>query len=100
MAINGFYGKRGWKLWPLLTEPSISSALTIFGQIATLPAEQRVQLFRFAWDLVMSAFGTRQTLYERFFFGDPARFATTFYHRYDREACAQMVRRFLDSEQR
>nr|WP_227456724.1 4-hydroxyphenylacetate 3-hydroxylase C-terminal domain-containing protein [Geobacillus sp. C56-T3] len=54
----------------------------------------------FSWDLAMSAFGTRQTLYERFFFGDPARFATTFYHRYDREACAEIVRQFLDSEQR
>ena len=33
--------------------------------------EDRVRLFRLAWDLTMSAFGTRQTLYERFFFGDP-----------------------------
>ncbi|WMJ18267.1 4-hydroxyphenylacetate 3-hydroxylase C-terminal domain-containing protein [Geobacillus proteiniphilus] len=57
------------------------------------------QPISFAWDMAMSAFGTRQTLYERFFFGDPARFATTFYHRYDREACAQIVRQFLDSEQ-
>ncbi len=88
----------------LPTEADFSSPLRPdlerYLQAATLPAEQRVQLFRFAWDLAMSAFGTRQTLYERFFFGDPARFATTFYHRYDREACAQMVRRFLDSEQR
>ena len=35
--------------------------------------EARVKLFRLAWDLTMSPFGTRQTLYERFFFGDPER---------------------------
>lgn len=31
--------------------------------------EERVKKFRLAWDLTMSSFGTRQTLYERFFFG-------------------------------
>ncbi|AGE22740.1 MULTISPECIES: 4-hydroxyphenylacetate 3-monooxygenase, oxygenase component [Geobacillus] len=87
----------------LPTEADFSSPLRPdldrYLQAAMLPAEQRVRLFRFAWDMAMSAFGTRQTLYERFFFGDPARFATTFYHRYDREACAEIVRQFLDSEQ-
>ncbi len=34
-------------------------------------AEDRVMLFRIVWDLCMSPFGTRQTHYERFFFGDP-----------------------------
>ena len=38
-------------------------------------ARDRVALYRLAWDAVGSAFGGRQTLYERFFFGDPVRMA-------------------------
>lgn len=36
-------------------------------QSATKPAYDRVKIFRLAWDLSMSAFGTRQTQYERYF---------------------------------
>jgi 4-hydroxyphenylacetate 3-monooxygenase len=35
------------------------------------PAKDRVKLFRLAWDLAGSAFGSRQVLYERFFASDP-----------------------------
>jgi 4-hydroxyphenylacetate 3-monooxygenase len=34
-------------------------------------AEERVKLFRLAWDVAGSAFGSRQELYERFFASDP-----------------------------
>jgi len=36
-----------------------------------LGAEERVRLFRLAWDVAGSAFGSRQVLYERFFASDP-----------------------------
>lgn len=49
-------------------------------QAANGDAYERVKLFRLAWDVCMSAFGTRQTLYERFFFGDPVRMAGALYH--------------------
>lgn len=39
-------------------------------------AEERVALYRLAWDVAGSAFGGRQVLYERFFFGDPIRMAS------------------------
>jgi 4-hydroxyphenylacetate 3-monooxygenase len=67
-------------------------------QAATLSANERVQLFRLAWDMTMSAFGTRQTLYERFFFGDPVKFSVTFYNSYDQTKCVEMVRQFLGSD--
>jgi 4-hydroxyphenylacetate 3-monooxygenase len=67
-------------------------------QAATLSANERVQLFRLAWDMTMSAFGTRQTLYERFFFGDPVKFSVTFYNSYDKTKCVEMVWQFLDSD--
>src|SRR5437016_4342180 len=34
-------------------------------------AKERVKLFRLAWDVAGSAFGSRQVLYERFFASDP-----------------------------
>ncbi len=36
-------------------------------QAKSRDAEDRIKLFRLAWDLTMSPFGTRETLYERFF---------------------------------
>ena len=39
-------------------------------------AKDRVALYRLAWDVAGSAFGGRQVLYERFFFGDPVRMAS------------------------
>jgi 4-hydroxyphenylacetate 3-monooxygenase len=42
-------------------------------QAARADAFDRIPLFRLAWDATLSAFGSRQVLYERFFFGDPVR---------------------------
>jgi len=37
----------------------------------TASARERVKLFRLAWDIAGSSFGSRQVLYERFFASDP-----------------------------
>ncbi|MBA2175698.1 4-hydroxyphenylacetate 3-monooxygenase, oxygenase component [Halobacillus locisalis] len=57
--------------------------------------EEKVALFRLAWDLTMSGFGTRQTLYERFFFGDPIRLQQTIYHTFDNEGPITLADQFL-----
>ena len=57
--------------------------------------EKRVKKFRLAWDLTMSSFGTRQTLYERFFFGDPVRLSSILYQSYNREQFVKQVEDFL-----
>jgi 4-hydroxyphenylacetate 3-monooxygenase len=44
-------------------------------QAARADAFDRIPIFRLAWDTALSAFGSRQVLYERFFFGDPVRMA-------------------------
>jgi 4-hydroxyphenylacetate 3-monooxygenase len=44
-------------------------------QAARAEAFDRIPLFRLAWDASLSAFASRQVLYERFFFGDPVRMA-------------------------
>ena len=62
----------------------------------TASALDRIKLFHLAWDLSCSAFGARQTHYERHFAGDPVTSALVMYNRYDRKPVEQMVRRFLD----
>lgn len=57
--------------------------------------EERVKKFRLAWDLTMSSFGTRQTLYERYFFGDPVRLSSMLYQSYNRENLVKRVEDFL-----
>ena len=64
----------------------------------TATAEERIRLFRLAWDVSCSAFGGRQTLYERYFGGDVTRNAALLYQIYDRSAAQNMVQEFLDWE--
>ena len=64
-------------------------------QGANSSAEQRVALFRLAWDMSISAFGGRQSHYELFFFGDPPRMKQALYGVYDRRACVERVNAFV-----
>ncbi len=57
---------------------------------------ERVQLFRLAWDLTMSAFGSRQTHYEYYFFGDPVRMGMAYFEKFDKEPYKQRVREYLN----
>ncbi len=65
-------------------------------QSAALTGPERVRLFRLAWDLSVSSFAGRQTLYEYFFFGDPVRMAGALLKATDREPYKARVRSFLD----
>ena len=64
----------------------------------TASAEERVRLFRLAWDTCCSAFGSRQMLYERFFQGDVYRNVVLLNSLYDKEPATEFVRKFLHSE--
>jgi 4-hydroxyphenylacetate 3-monooxygenase len=64
-------------------------------QAARADALERIPLFRLAWDTAVSAFGSRQVLYERFFFGDPVRMAGALFQSHDRKPYMEMVREFL-----
>nr|WP_279401440.1 4-hydroxyphenylacetate 3-monooxygenase, oxygenase component [Piscibacillus salipiscarius] len=59
---------------------------------------ERVQIFRLAWDLTMSAFGSRQTHYEYYFFGDPVKMGMAYFDQYDKEKYKDMVKDFLKRE--
>lgn len=76
----------------------IGPDLELYLQGANSNALDRVRVFRMAWDICMSAFGTRQSLYERFFFGDPVKMTSNLYHSYNRDQCLKLVDDFLKSE--
>ena len=59
-------------------------------------AEERVRIFRLAWDTCCSAFGARQVLYERFFQGDVFRNTVLLDTLYDKEPATAWVRGFLE----
>ena len=52
-------------------------------QGASIDAREKVRLFRLAWDLIGTQFGSRQTLYERFFNGDVVQLRQRRYATYD-----------------
>jgi 4-hydroxyphenylacetate 3-monooxygenase len=61
-------------------------------------ARDRVKLFRLAWDIAGSAFGSRQVLYERFFASDPLTRARALNALYHKDDVVNRVRQFLDEE--
>jgi 4-hydroxyphenylacetate 3-monooxygenase len=67
-------------------------------QAKNTSSEERIRLFRLAWDIAGSSFGSRQELYERFFFGDPVRMASALYNWYDKEPYKQRIREFLHQD--
>jgi 4-hydroxyphenylacetate 3-monooxygenase len=64
-------------------------------QAARVEAHERIPLFRLAWDASVSAFASRQVLYERFFFGDPVRMAGALFASHSREQYMERIRQFL-----
>jgi 4-hydroxyphenylacetate 3-monooxygenase len=66
-------------------------------QAARAEAFDRIPLFRLAWDASLSAFASRQVLYERFFFGDPVRMAGALVtgHNAQIQQYAEQVREFV-----
>src|SRR2546425_232466 len=58
-------------------------------------ARERVKLFRLAWDIAGSAFGSRQVLYERFFASDPLTRARVLKTIFPTKEVTERVRQFL-----
>lgn len=84
----------------LPTEKAFQSAIRAdldqYLQGVTKTAEERVKIFRLAWDLTMSSFGMRQMQYERYFFGDPIRLSSDLYNNYPKQKYVEVVSNFLN----
>jgi len=64
----------------------------------TTSARDRVRLFRLAWDVAGSSFGSRQVLYERFFASDPLTRARALAAIYLKNEAMQRVLDFLQRD--
>jgi len=60
-------------------------------QAANADAEQRIRLFRLAWDFVGSDLGGRSELYERFYLSDPWRMTVLAYQIADKDWPTRLV---------
>ncbi len=77
----------------------IRPLIDTYYQAKNTNSEERIRLFHLAWDIAGSSFGSRQELYERFFFGDPVRMAGALYNWYDKEPYKQRVKEFLHQKE-
>lgn len=64
-------------------------------QAANSSAEERIRLFRLAWDFVGSDLGGRSELYERFYLSDPWRMTVLAYQIADKEWPVRLVESIL-----
>jgi 4-hydroxyphenylacetate 3-monooxygenase len=78
----------------------IRPIIDTYYQAKNTSSDERIRLFHLAWDIAGSSFGSRQELYERFFFGDPVRMAGALYNWYDKEPYKQRIREFLHKDEK
>ena len=76
----------------------LGEVLDAYLDTATATAQERVRLFRLAWDAACSSFAGRQVLYERYFQGDWMRNAALLLGIYDRQPLMDEVREFLEMD--
>jgi len=62
---------------------------------AGISAEERIALFKLAWDATGETFGQRMAQYVRFYSGDPIRLTAGFYMQYDKAPLLELVERAL-----
>ena len=95
LQLLGASGLMGRPMKADLDSGELRPLIEKYYQAARMPADERIRLFRLAWDVALSSFGSRQVLYERFFFGDPVRMQMATFGSYDRQPAMDRVRQFL-----
>ena len=73
----------------------LAEELNAYLDTDTATAEERIRLFRLAWDTCCSAFASRQVLYERYFGGNTIQTSVILDTLYDKEPMAAWVQDFL-----
>jgi len=73
----------------------LAEEINRFYQSARADAHERIPIFRLAWDTALSAFASRQVLYERYFFGDPVRMSAALLKAHDMTPYMDQIRAFL-----
>ncbi len=75
----------------------LSEDVERYFQVANLNSRDRIALFRLAHDVAISGFGSRQSLYERFFFGPPLLMHSAYYDLYNKDEMMGRVDTLLKS---
>ncbi len=65
---------------------------------AGVEAEERIRLFKLAWDATGTQFGQRMLHYERYYAGDPVRVSAAYYGAYKVDPLLALVQRALKRE--
>ena len=73
----------------------ISGDVSQYFQLQNLESKDRIALFRLAHDISVSGFGSRQTLYERFFFGPPNVMHSIYFDLYNKDDMMDRVNELL-----
>ena len=73
----------------------ISGDVSQYFQLQNLESKDRIALFRLAHDISVSGFGSRQTLYERFFFGPSAIMSSVYFDLYNKDDMIDRVNELL-----
>lgn len=68
-----------------------------YGGRSGITAEERVRVFKLAWDLCGEAFGQRLLQYERYYTGDPVRKRAIYYNKYKKNKNFGMVDEVLNN---
>ncbi|GAF14791.1 4-hydroxyphenylacetate 3-monooxygenase [Bacillus sp. JCM 19045] len=78
----------------------ISAHLERFVRGEYTTAENKFRLIQLARDMTITEFGTRQLLYERYFFGDPIRVMSSIYHLFqpNKQEYVTRVDQFLEKQ--
>lgn len=78
-------------------ESPIGGDLEKYYRGANMAAREKIALFKLAWDLVGSDFGSRHLLYELFYAGDPSMLMAGFHREFDKRASMDRVKEFLQT---
>ena len=73
----------------------IAGDISQYFQLQNLESKDRIALFRLAHDISVSGFGSRQTLYERFFFGPSAITSSVYFDLYNKDDMMDRVNELL-----
>lgn len=76
---------------------AIAGDVEQYFQVQNLASRDRVALFRLAHDTAVSGFGSRQCLYERFFFGPQNIMASGFFELYNKDDMMDRVTELLNA---
>jgi 4-hydroxyphenylacetate 3-monooxygenase len=79
-----------------LLNPELAPVIRKFMRTPASTAEQRIKLYKLAWDALGTEFGGRHEQYERFYHGAPHNYLQTIVRRSDTDACERLASACLD----